>query len=274
MTISNRLEGKVALVTGAGRAGNIGVAVCEAFLMAGARAVIATDIHPDPDGTTANRLCEQFDQSSFRVESHDVTSPGDWARLVALIESEYGGLDVLVNNAGVSSSGGVASTPLEEMRRVMAVNSDGVFLGMQHCMPLLAQAAERFAGGGSIINTLSMSSYMANAHNIAYHASKASARMLTLCAATEFGPLKVRVNSVHPGVTHTPLLSEGLAQYVARGVWADEDEAERSIASMSPLGVSSQPESTAHAFVYLASEEARFVTGASIYHDGGLGQRY
>jgi len=119
-----------------------------------------------------------------------------------------------------------------------------------------------------------MSSFMPNAHNYAYHASKAAARMLTICAATELGPMGIRVNSIHPSMTMTPMLREGLAGYVQLGVWDSVDTAEAAMAAMSPLNRSSQPSDTAHAFVYLASEEARFVTGAAIYHDGGLGMRY
>ena len=127
---------------------------------------------------------------------------------------------------------------------------------------------------GAIVNNISMASYMPNATNIGYHVSKAAARMLTLCGAIEFGPRKIRVNSVHPGMTMTPLIREGFADWVAAGMWETEAAAEAALAAMAPLGISSQPEDAAHAFVYLASEESRFVTGASIYHDGGIGQRY
>jgi 3alpha(or 20beta)-hydroxysteroid dehydrogenase/cyclopentanol dehydrogenase len=119
-----------------------------------------------------------------------------------------------------------------------------------------------------------MASYMSNANNIGYHVSKAAARMLTLCAAKEFGSKKIRVNSIHPGVTMTPLIQEGLNDYVAHGLWESAAAAEQALAAMAPLGMTSQPEDVAHAFVYLASDESRFVTGAAIYHDGGLGQIY
>lgn len=98
--------------------------------------------------------------------------------------------------------------------------------------------------------------------------------MLTLCAAKELGPKKIRVNSIHPGVTMTPLIREGLEDYVAHGMWESTQVAEQSLAAMSPLNMTSQPEDTAHAFVYLASDESRFVTGAAIYHDGGIGGVY
>jgi 3alpha(or 20beta)-hydroxysteroid dehydrogenase/cyclopentanol dehydrogenase len=270
----NRLEGKIALVTGAGRIGNIGLAICEAFLREGARAVIGTDMRSDEAPAIRERVEAQHGTDRFRLLQHDVTSQEDWQRVVGVVVAEFGGLDVLVNNAGIAIHGGIESTSLEDLRKVMAVNHDALFLGMKTCAPALADSVKRFSGGGAIVNNISMSSYMANANNIGYHVSKAAARMLTLCGATEFGPRKIRVNSVHPGLTMTPLIREGLADYVAAGLWETEAAAEAAIAGMGPLGVSSQPEDTAHAFVYLASEEARFVTGASIYHDGGLGQRY
>lgn len=269
-----RLEGKVAIVTGAGRMGNIGVAICEAYLREGARAVVGTDFRIDAVEAIRTRMAATGRGEAFRLVNHDVTSEEDWARVAADTEAEFGGIDVLVNNAGISDHGGIESLPLEGLRRVMAVNHDALFIGTKACLAALKRSHQRFPGGGVILNNLSMASFMANANNLAYHVSKAAGRMLTLCTAVELGPQKIRVNSVHPGLTMTPLIEEGLQGYVASGVWDNRDAAEEAIASMAPLRISSQPEDTAHAFVYLASEEARFVTGASLYHDGGIGQRY
>lgn len=272
--ILDRLKDKVALVTGAGRVGNIGLAICEAFLREGAKGVVATDLRTEETAAILERIQAVFGAERFRLLHHDVTSAPDWARVASVAMEEFGSLDVLVNNAGISVHGGIESTSLDDLRTVMAVNHDAVFLGMKTCAPALAAAVSRFPGGGSIVNNISMSSYMPNANNLGYHVSKAAARMLTLCGAIEFGPKKIRVNSVHPGLTITPLVTESFTEYVAAGLWESEAAAEAAIAGMGPLGISSQPEDTAHAFVYLASEEARFVTGASLYHDGGIGQRY
>ena len=271
--MSGRLEGKVAIVTGAGRNGNIGVAICEAFLREGAR-VVGTDFRDDETQVIADRLAKAVPADKFRFMLHDVTSTADWARVAAETESAFGGIDVLVNNAGMDIEGGIEQTSLEDLNKVMAVNHDALFLGMKACVPALEKSVTRFPGGGAIINNLSMASYMANAHNIGYHVSKAAGRMLTMCAAIEFGPKMIRVNSVHPGLTMTPLIHEGLAEYVKMGLWDDVDAAEKGIAAMGPLGISSQPEDTAHSFVYLASDEARFVTGASLNHDGFIGKVY
>ncbi len=269
-----RLDGKVAIVTGTGRPGNIGIAVARAFLAEGARAVIGTDFRREHFAEIEEIVAANRAPGAFRLMAHDVTDEGDWTRVVTAAIEEFGHLDVLVNNAGISIHGGIAESSLADLRKVMAVNHDALFLGMKACVPHLASARERFEGGGAIVNNLSMASYMPNATNIGYHVSKAAGRMLTVCAALEFGAQKIRVNSIHPGVTMTPIIREGLDAWVASGMWETVEAAEAGLAAMNPLGMASQPEDTAHAFVYLASCEARFVTGASIYHDGAIGLRY
>lgn len=272
--MTRRLDGKVAIVTGAGRTGNIGVAICEAYLREGAKAVVATDINTAEADAITRRFNEQFGPERFTFKAHDNTQTHAWHDVVKETVDQFGALDVLVNNAGISVHGGIENTSLEDMRRVMAVNNDSLFLGMKICAPYLAESVNRFAGGGVVINTLSMASYMPSANNLAYQVSKAAGRMMTLCGAIEMGPKKIRVNSVHPGLTITPLVQEAFQTYADQGLWPSREAALEAVASMGPLGIQSQPEDTAHAFVYLASEEARFVTGASFWHDGGIGQRY
>lgn len=269
-----RLDGKVAIVTGAGRPGNIGVAICQAFLREGCSGVVATDFRTDENAALESAFTAEFGADRFLLLQHNVTDEADWARVVTSTVEAFGGVDILVNNAGISVHGGVENTPLSDLRKVMAVNHDALLLGIQACLPALLETHQRFPGGGSIINNLSMSSYLPNPNNLAYSTSKAAGRMLTICAADELGRRKVRVNSVHPGLTMTPLIEEALSDYVANEVWPDRDAAEAAIVATAPLNTSSQPEDTAHAFVYLASEESRFVTGSSIYHDGGIGRRY
>jgi len=272
--MTGRLEGKVAIVTGAGRNGNIGVAICEAYLREGAKAVIGTDFRDDERDAITARMAALGTAGTFELLQQDVTSEADWARVANHAVTAHGGIDILVNNAGIAIHAGIEHGSIEDVRKVMAVNHDALMMGMKACLPALKKSVERFPGGGSIINNLSMASYMPSGINIGYHVSKAAGRMLTLCAAVEFGPMKIRVNSVHPGLTMTPLIREGLADYVKLGRYETVEAAEASIAGLGALGVSSDPEDTAHAFVYLASDEARFVTGASIYHDGAIGQRF
>ena len=269
-----RLEGKVAIVTGAGRAGNIGAAVCDAFLREGARAVIATDLRVESAGAVASEMEGKHGAGRFKLVAQDVTLEADWAALVETVLTEFGAIDILVNNAGISIHGGIQTSSLEDLRKVMAVNHDSGFLGMKHCAPALAETVKRFPGGGSVINTVSMASYMPHENNMPYHVSKAAQRMLTMCGAIEFGPKRIRVNSVHPGQTTTPLLEESYEEYARLGYYESGRAGIQQLVDMSPLGIESFPEDTAHAFVYLASDESRFVTGAAIYHDGGLGRRY
>jgi len=270
----DRLKGKVSLVTGAGRMGNIGVAICEAFLREGVAGLIATDLRTENQAEIEALLAPSGAADRIRFLQHDATSEEDWRRVADEAVGAFGQLDVLVNNVGIALEGGVFDTTLDSMRRSMAINHDSIFLGTKVCAPLLETAIQRHPGGGSIINTISMASYMPSAHHLGYQTSKAAARMLTLCTAAELGPKRIRVNSVHPGMTRTPMLREGFEHYVERGVWSSMEECDRALAEMCPLRIGSDPEDTAHAFVYLASDESRFVTGASIYHDGGLGQRY
>ena len=131
----------------------------------------------------------------------------------------------------------------------------------------------RHAGGTAIVNVSSMAGYMPNGHNVAYHASKSALRMLTMCTSKELGPQGIRVNSVHPGPIVTPLLREAFARYTKAGMYASVEEAEAQITASSPLGVTGRPEDMAHLFVYLASDDARFVTGTAIAHDGGRARR-
>jgi NAD(P)-dependent dehydrogenase (short-subunit alcohol dehydrogenase family) len=266
-----RLDGKVAIVTGAGRPGNIGVAICEAFLQEGA-IVLATDLR-DEFRSAIEEALAHHGQDRFRFERHDVTSETDWERIAEIAASAFGQLDVLVNNVGIGANGNVRSTSLAEFRHQMAVNLESILIGMQVCAPLLARASERFRSG-SIINTLSMASYLPSGVNMAYQVSKAAGRMLTLCAADEFGADLIRVNSVHPGVTDTPLLREGFESYVQRGVYQSTDEAMQIIVGRSLLKQAGTPEDLAHAYVYLASDESALVTGAALYHDGGIGRQF
>lgn len=268
-----RLNGKVAIVTGAGRAGNIGEAICSSFLGEGAAAVIATDIaSPDRDQIEASMALPN--RGEFRLYDHDVGCEKSWQDIVARVIDEFGRIDVLVNNAGFAIHGGILDTSLEDLRRVMTVNHDGIFLGIKACAPHLERAKERFAGGGSVINTLSAGSYAANAHNIGYHASKAAGRMTTICAAAELGPKRIRVNSVHPGVTMTPLIREGIRDYVGRGIWNSDEAAKAGLAALNPLGSLSEPATIAPLYVFLASEEAGEVTGSAFGHDAGFNLRY
>ena len=262
-----RLKDRVAIVTGAGRPGNIGQAVCEAFLEEGAAGVVATDLRMEDAGA----LVERFGADRFVFRAHDVACEDDWRAVLALAVARFGGLDILVNNAGKGQSGTSATLSLEDFRSTMDANLYGAFLGTKVCAPAIATRAGRHAGGGSIINVSSMAAYMPNASNIAYHCSKSALRMLTMCNSKELGPQGIRVNSVHPGPIVTPLLEEAFHRYTEAGMYASAEAAEARIAGMSPLGRTGKPAEIARLFVYLASDDAAYVTGTAVAHDGGVG---
>ena len=262
-----KLKGRVAIVTGAGRPGNIGESVCAAFLDEGAGGVVATDLRAGE----AQALADRFGSERFVFQPHDVASEADWRRVVDVTLERFGGLDILVNNAGMGMAGDSATLALEDFRRTMDANLYGAFLGTKYCAPPIAERAGLHAGGGAIINVSSMAAYMPNAHNIAYHCSKSALRMLTLCTSKELGPQGIRVNSVHPGPIMTPLLKEAFRRYSQAGMYASPQDAEQRIAASSPLGRTSTPEEIARLFVYLASDDASYITGTAIAHDGGVG---
>ena len=271
--IMQRLAGKVAIVTGAGHLSNIGFAICDAFLREGAN-VVGTDFREEHAPKIIEQLEAKHGPDKFHYLRHDVTSPSEWAWVLEQTLTKFGQVDILVNNAGIAIHGGVLSLSLEDMNKVMAVNNDALFLGMKICAPYLEKASDRFSGGGSIINNLSMASYMPDANNVAYHVSKAAGRMLTLCGAVEFAPKKIRVNSVHLGLTMTQIVEGIVDGYVASGVAESREAAKAKLGSLALLGRAGMAEEAANVFVYLASEESAFVTAAALQHDGGTGLRY
>ena len=259
-----RLAGKVALITGA--ASGIGKACACRFAHEGAR-VIAADIRECEE-----TLAEISRESGFcRSELHDVTDESSWVKLIATLQSACGRLDVLVNNAGIVIAGALTETRLADWRRQHGVNADGVFLGMKHALPLM-----RAGGGGAIVNVSSTAALKGAAGLAAYAASKGSVRALSRSMALECANLKdgVRVNSIYPGVIATPIYDtlEGVPHQLA------EESGKRPLArdpdalatAFVPLGMKGQPEDIAAAALYLASDEARYVTGAELVVDGGL----
>jgi NAD(P)-dependent dehydrogenase (short-subunit alcohol dehydrogenase family) len=239
-----RLQGKVALVTGG--ASGIGLATVRRFEAEGAR-VVAADLKLDGLERTPTLLPLLL----------DVADEQDWIAAVAAAEAEFGRLDILVNNAGIGVPGAIVDLSLSDWRKVMAVNLDGVFLGIKHAVPAMKRA-----GGGSIVNISSMLGHVAVANASAYCASKGGVALLTRAAALEMAADggKVRVNSVHPGYIETPLLQASLAREPAR-----RDR----ITGQTPIGHLGRVEDVASAILYLASDEAAFVTGTGLVIDGG-----
>ena len=259
--MGERLNGKVAFVTGA--ASGIGRATAILLASEGA-AIVATDIN-DEKGLVA-----EIEAAGGKIHflKHDVTREEDWISVIARTRSEFGRLDVLVNNAGIGFSGSVIDMPLERWRLQMAVNVDGVFLGVKHSLPLMRESGE----GGSIINVSSIAGIKASALTCGYNASKGAVRLFTKSVALECAAARdgVRVNSLHPGVVETAIWDSLL------GTTADGSNArprgptlDAALGDSIPLGYKGTPEDMARGILWLAGDESRYATGTELIIDGG-----
>jgi NAD(P)-dependent dehydrogenase (short-subunit alcohol dehydrogenase family) len=234
----NRLDGKVAIVTGAGR--GIGRAIAETFAREGA-VTIAT-----------GRAAEDASFGDIDYRTLDVAKEADWKRVVAEVVDRYGHIDVLVNNAGIIAYETLHELTVEDWNTVVATNQTGTWLGMREVIPhMIAQ------GGGSIINISSIWGSVAVAGAHAYHATKGAVRNMSKSAAITYAKENVRVNSVHPGFIVTPLTD------------AQAPEINEFVVSQTPMGRAGQPSEIANGILFLASDEASFVTGSELVIDGG-----
>lgn len=247
-----RVQDKVVLLTGG--AMGLGKAAAIRLLEEGARIVI-TDHNVEAGAKTAEEL---GDNAEFLQQ--DVTDPDRWTAVIAHMESEYGRLDVLINNAAVTVFGSIADVSYEDFRRCYTVDVDSIFLGCKSAMDLMSKT------GGSMINFSSAAAINASADLVAYNSAKAAIPMLTksialYCAREKNG---VRVNAVLPGTIMTPNV-----QSVIDGT-PDPAATEESFALAQPVGHMGEPDDIAHLLVYLASDESKFATGAAFAVDGGL----
>jgi len=248
----NRLQGKVAIVTGG--AMGIGEACAALFAAEGAK-VALTDVNRAAGEAAARKI---GGQAAFLA--HDVSREEDWTRVIADVVQRFGRLDILVNNAGLGIMGDVEHATTESWRRLMGVNLEGVFFGIRAAIP-----AMRRSGGGSIVNLSSIEGIIGDPDLAAYNSSKGAVRLLTKSAALYCAREKsgIRVNSVHPGYIRTPM--------VENAVKASPDPAAmwKRIESLHPIGHIGKPDDIAYGVLYLASDEAAFVTGTELVIDGG-----
>ena len=250
------LAGRIALVTGASR--GIGEATARALAAEGAR-VIVTDL------ADTNALAEELGGLALK---QDVTSEDDWIAAMAFARDKAGGLDILVNNAGVFLTRAITETTLEEWRFVQSINVEGVFLGIKHAVPLLAERAVKWRGGASIINLSSVAGLRGTALAAAYNASKGAVRLLTKGAAMELAAARIRVNSVHPGVIETDM-ARGLVDDFAAAAGVGDNEVRVQLSERHALGHFGEPINIADAITFLAGDKAAFMTGSEFVVDGG-----
>ncbi|MGH6966407.1 MAG: SDR family NAD(P)-dependent oxidoreductase [Phenylobacterium sp.] len=255
--MAGRLEGKVAVITGG--ASGIGLGTVELFIAEGAR-VVAADIQDEK-----GRMLEKRFGDKLRYARCDVTSDADIAAAVGLAASEFGGLDILFNNAGISDGmRSIAEIDAEKWSWIFDVLVRGPALGMKYAAPLMVAR-----GGGSIINTASIAGLQAGWGPIAYSSAKASVIHMSRVAAAQLSPQKIRVNAICPGLIATSIFgaSLGLPREVADQMAARVAEHGASVQPIPKAGV---PEDIARAALYLASADSEFVTGTHIVVDGGI----
>ena len=243
-----RVTGKICLVTGA--ATGIGKASSEMLAREGAT-VVLTDIN-DTCKKTTDAIVDNGGKATFL--RHDVTNEQGWNNVLEHTCKEFGGLDVLVNNAGILVMKPLVDTTLEEWERVLKVNVTSVFLGTRAAFEPM-----RSRGGGSIINLSSIYGLVGAPTAAAYEASKGAIRLFTKGAATEYAEFGIRVNSLHPGVIDTPMASHLL----------EDDNVKKAVLGPTLLGRPGLPAEIASAVLYLASDESSFMVGSELVVDGG-----
>jgi NAD(P)-dependent dehydrogenase (short-subunit alcohol dehydrogenase family) len=246
-----RLRDKVVLITGA--ATGIGAEIARRFAADGARVLIG-----DLNALEAERTAEHIRRSggSARSVALDVTQEESWRQALDGIRTAEGQLDVLVNNAGITKRIPIMEMPLEDFEAVMAVNVRGVFLGIKHVLPLMKEQ-----GGGSIVNIASIAGLVGHKFtNETYTASKGAVTLLTKSVAVRYARDNIRCNSIHPCTVDTPMVRE---------LFKDPEKKRERLDEV-PLGRIASAQDVANAVLFLASDEASFITGVALPVDGGL----
>jgi NAD(P)-dependent dehydrogenase (short-subunit alcohol dehydrogenase family) len=245
-----RLENKVALITGA--ASGMGASMARIFAGEGAKVVVADVLEAEGKAVVADITRANGAAMFHRL---DVSNEAEWKAAVDAALAAYGRLDILVNNAGLSGSAVEDLFETAAWDRLMAVNAGGVFLGMKFAVPLMTAQ-----GGGAIINVSSISGITGqHGVHVGYNASKGAVRTLTKAAAVQHGADNIRVNSVHPGLM-PPMRSSGRTA---------DPEVRAKMLRQVPMGRAGRPEEVANAVLFLASDEASYITGAELWVDGG-----
>ncbi|MBV9862707.1 MAG: glucose 1-dehydrogenase [Alphaproteobacteria bacterium] len=263
----NRLDGKVALISGAAR--GIGAETARLMVEAGARVAIG-DVLDEQGRETAAALAGGNAGALYR--RLDVTREEDWSAAIAETVARFGGLDILVNNAGMFLGKGIEEANLAEWHRLAGVNLTGVFLGTKLALPALRARGEHSPHGSAIVNLASVAGLVGSQLDPLYSMTKGGVTLFTKSVALECARkgYRIRVNSIHPGVIDTDM---GAQTFAARARYAgtnDVEAARQRALSTHPIGRLGTPTDIAKGIVFLASDDAGFMTGAGLVVDGGL----
>ncbi|MZR29530.1 SDR family NAD(P)-dependent oxidoreductase [Sneathiella litorea] len=252
-----RLEGKIALISGA--ASGIGKATAERFVQEGAK-VALSDIDPDRGEALARSLNKAGGETFY--QNLNVVNPQEWQAVLEAVTVRWGQLDILINSAGIGRAKGLLEMDYDFWRQTISINLDGTFLGTQ-----VAVASMKETGGGSIVNISSVLGFVGMSNISAYSASKGGVRLFTKAAAIECAEkgYNVRINSVHPGYIETPMVMRRFDKIAE----TEREVEETRLKQAHPMGRLGKPEEIASMILYLASDEAGFVTGAEFVADGG-----
>ena len=260
----NRLDGKVALISGGAR--GIGGETARLMVEAGAKVVVG-DVLDEKGRETARTLGDNALYARL-----DVTREEDWNAAIAAAIGRFGKLDVLVNNAGLFLGKDIESVTLAEWERLSAVNLTGVFLGTKLCLPALRDAATTSSHGSAIVNLASTAGIVGSTQDPLYSMTKGGVTLFTKSAALEFARkgYKIRVNSMHPGTIDTDMGDQVLVARARNLGTNDIEMARQQVIERLPIGRMGMPTDIAKGIVFLASDDAAFMTGAGLVIDGGI----
>jgi 3(or 17)beta-hydroxysteroid dehydrogenase len=259
----NRLDGKVALISGAAR--GIGAETARLMVEAGAKLVIG-DVLDERGRETARELGE----AAIYVHL-DVTAEADWNAAIAAATTRFGRLDILVNNAGLFLGKDIEAVSLDEWHRLCAVNLTGVFLGTKLAVPALREAGQTSPAGSAIVNLASTAGIVGSTQDPLYSMTKGGVTLFTKSAALEFARkgYRIRVNSMHPGTIDTDMGDQVLVARARNLGTNDIETARQQVIERLPIGRMGTPTDIARGIVFLASDDAAFMTGAGLVIDGG-----
>lgn len=263
----NRLDGKVALITGAAR--GIGAETARLMAEAGAK-VVVTDILQERARETADEVNKAGGKA--HVLALDVTSEASWNAAVAATTRHFGDLDILVNNAGMFLGRDFEEATLDDWHKLVAINMTGVFLGTKLCAPALRESAKKSKHGSAIVNLASIAGLVGSQLDPLYSMTKGGVTLFTKSTALAFARkgYRIRVNSIHPGVIETDMGAQTFAARAGQLGSNDVEMARTAALKQHPIGRLGVPGDIARGIIFLASDDAGFMTGSGMVVDGGL----